>query len=362
MFKSWFDIVIEKQMSVGDALAFMGLNNNVSKTDVDKRYKELSKKYHPDLGGNPEDMKTLNQAREILSKVKFTSSDIYESARSKYEDEIRTVENFAREYLNKMNIEKYNRYLNDIFSENFSYKEESKAKYQFSYKEVEFYNADRSKIFKLHISLDTEGIYKALFGDKKVISEKDMSFKIWLSSVIFLDGKKQILTKERYVSSNSSDWFDNPEILLPKARLEKLATGTVRKGKVSKKDFVTMITLKHGGETGDNKWFSIYSNNKDYRLDISRIPLTFGRLKTVSYHFDGIYKRIDGKMNKFLPSMDLGKYGVESKRSQSFEENEENLRIWDELIGKFKKVENDNDLDKWMKLLVSEIKKLTLFD
>ena len=177
-------------------------------------------------------------------------------------------------------------------------------------------------------------------------------------SNIYLDGKKQILTKERYTTSDKSDWNENPETLLPKARLEKLATGTVRKGKVSKKDFVAMITMKHGGQSGDGKWFQIYNGNKEYRLVISRIPFSVGRMKYVSYNFDSISKRINGRLNEYISSYDLSKYGADRHKLFSFEENEDNLKTWDTLVGKFKKVENDDDVDKWIKLLVSEVNKL----
>ena len=124
MKKSWFDIVIEKQMSLQDALAFMGLKNDVSKKDVETRYRELSKKYHPDLGGNPEDMKTLNMARDILSKAKFSTSMKMNDIKEEIKIRKNAVENFARDYLNSINIKKYVDYLNDIFSENFTYKKD----------------------------------------------------------------------------------------------------------------------------------------------------------------------------------------------------------------------------------------------
>ena len=119
MKKSWFDIVIEKQMSVGDALAFMGLNNNVLKTDIDKRYKELSKKYHPDLGGNPEDMKTLNQARDILSKVRF-STNMDTDVKEKYKMERNAVEKFSMDYLELLNPRPLNRSMKRVMKKLYS--------------------------------------------------------------------------------------------------------------------------------------------------------------------------------------------------------------------------------------------------
>lgn len=364
MFKSWFDIVIEKQMSVGDALAFMGLNNNVSKTDVDKRYKELSKKYHPDLGGNPEDMKTLNQARDILSKAKF-STNIDTDIKEKYKMERNAVEKFSMDYLDSINIKKYIDYLNKIFSENFTYTKKLSVDFEPSLY-LEFSNSDRSRIFKLAIKLNYSDVHNALFGEKRVLSAKDVSFKIHMYSDIYLDGKKQILTKERYVLSNKSDWNENPEILLPKERLEKLATGKVRKGKVSKKDFESMITMKYKGSM-DGRIARIISNNDKYVLFIDRFAMSEyrnGKRETYAgYLLDDIYTKDGYRMTRLYTPNDIkNKYGIESNRMTTFQESEESLAIWDNLINRFKRIEDERDLDNWLRLYASEVKKLKLYD
>jgi len=366
MFKSWFHVVIEKQMSVGDALAFMGLNNNVSKTDVDKRYKELSKKYHPDLGGNPEDMKTLNMARDILSKAKFSTNINMYDIREETKIRRNAIEKFAREYLDSINIKKYIDYLNKIFSENFTYNKEIKTEFLYLSMYLEFFNADRNKVFKLYIHLDYGDIEKALFGEKRVLSAKDISFKIHMYSDIYLDGKKQILTKERYVLSNKSDWNENPETLLPKERLEKLATGKVRKGKVSKKDFESMITMKYKGVM-DGRAGRIISNNDKYVLYVDRFAMSGyngGKMERYAgYSLEGIYMKDGYRMPRLYSPMDVNKkYGIESNRISMFQENEESLAIWDNLINRFKRIEDDKDLDNWLRLYASEVKKLKLYD
>ena len=364
MKKSWFDIVIEKQMSVGDALAFMGLNNNVLKTDIDKRYKELSKKYHPDLGGNPEDMKTLNQARDILSKVRF-STNMDTDVKEKYKMERNAVEKFSMDYLDSINIKKYIDYLNKIFSENFTYTKKLSVDFEPSLY-LEFSNSDRSRIFKLAIELNYSDVHKALFGEKRVLSAKDASFKIHMYSDIFLDGKKQILTKERYVLSDKSDWNENPETLLPKARLEKLATGKVRKGKVSKKDFESMITMKYKGAM-DGRMGRIISNNDKYVLYIDRFAMSEyrngKRENYAGYSLEGIYMKDGYRMPRLYSPMDVNKkYGIESNRISMFQENEESLAVWDNLINRFKRIEDEKDLDNWLRLYASEVKKLKLYD
>ena len=53
-----------------EAKDFFGFSQTPSKEDIKKRYKELAKKYHPDINnGDDEKMKELNHYRDILMKT-----------------------------------------------------------------------------------------------------------------------------------------------------------------------------------------------------------------------------------------------------------------------------------------------------
>lgn len=55
---------------VSKAKGFFGFTQTPTKEEVKKRYKELAKKYHPDLNdGNEEKMKELNHYRDILMNI-----------------------------------------------------------------------------------------------------------------------------------------------------------------------------------------------------------------------------------------------------------------------------------------------------
>jgi len=51
-----------------EALNFLGLTSFVTYDEIKKRYLELSKKYHPDFGGNSEDMEKLNRYYRLLKR------------------------------------------------------------------------------------------------------------------------------------------------------------------------------------------------------------------------------------------------------------------------------------------------------
>ena len=54
---------------VAKAKEFFGFTQTPSKEEIKKRYKELAKKYHPDINnGDDEKMKELNHYRDVLMK------------------------------------------------------------------------------------------------------------------------------------------------------------------------------------------------------------------------------------------------------------------------------------------------------
>ncbi|MEE2695076.1 MAG: DnaJ domain-containing protein [Pseudomonadota bacterium] len=55
-----------KTINKSEALEILGLNKQASKDEILKRYQELMKKNHPDIGGSEWITKKLNQARETL--------------------------------------------------------------------------------------------------------------------------------------------------------------------------------------------------------------------------------------------------------------------------------------------------------
>lgn len=55
---------------VQKAKDFFGFTTNPTKEEIKKRYKELARKYHPDINdGNDEKMKELNHYRDVLMKT-----------------------------------------------------------------------------------------------------------------------------------------------------------------------------------------------------------------------------------------------------------------------------------------------------
>lgn len=50
-----------------DPYQILGVDRNASAEEIKSAYRKLAKKHHPDLGGNPEKFKEINEAHDILS-------------------------------------------------------------------------------------------------------------------------------------------------------------------------------------------------------------------------------------------------------------------------------------------------------
>ena len=65
--------------SIQQALEVLGLPPMISQKELKERYRELSKRYHPDRGGSHEEMAQINRAYKILQNYmenyRFTFSD-----------------------------------------------------------------------------------------------------------------------------------------------------------------------------------------------------------------------------------------------------------------------------------------------
>ena len=59
---------LKRAMTVLEAYQVLGVTTSSTAEDIKKKYKELSLKHHPDLGGTHEQMVKINQAKEILDK------------------------------------------------------------------------------------------------------------------------------------------------------------------------------------------------------------------------------------------------------------------------------------------------------
>ncbi|MGH9882420.1 MAG: J domain-containing protein [Pyrinomonadaceae bacterium] len=63
-----------------DYYSILGAGKAASQDEIERIYKRLAKRYHPDRGGDPEEMKAINEAYRVLGNA--TTRHVYDSRRA----------------------------------------------------------------------------------------------------------------------------------------------------------------------------------------------------------------------------------------------------------------------------------------
>lgn len=66
-----------------DYYSILGASETASQREIERLYKILARRHHPDRGGNAEDMKAINEAYRVLGNADSRRS--YDSARRRYD-------------------------------------------------------------------------------------------------------------------------------------------------------------------------------------------------------------------------------------------------------------------------------------
>ena len=306
--KSFKEYIIEEILSFDDALKIFNIDKvPSSKSEFDKLYKQLALKNHPDLGGSTEAMKKLNMAKEVLSKHLGQGKSEIEKAEEKarkeqYNNEKEQSFNIAMNFFKKIDLEVYKAYFKSIFNKDFFAETEVPTGYngrfafgQSPYINIEIFTKSRDIVFYVHLGCDIFRLWTSIYGQKG-LSTSNVTFDYYIRSEAFIENKKQVITKEKYIKSSDASVLTKPETLFPKARIEKLASGKVRENSILKKrDFESLFKMKYKGDQYKDWYFIPYrtDGNIIYWLSIYRTVL----LKQAAYTFSNIY--ISDKSKQF---------------------------------------------------------------
>ena len=321
--KSFVEFLIE--MSLDDAMKLFGIKEIPSnKEELNKHFKKLALKHHPDLGGSEETMKLLNQAKELLDKnlgkkgsSSYVSPEEYRKAKATKQAEkdkqYEVVDKLILKEFAKFDEKLYKEYLDKAFGISFTAKKEVKIlkDYWYSYRKLimEFADEGRDKVFELSFMVNEEDLRREMFDKNSGLTSTNNTLNIGITSFVYLDGKKQVLVKERFIKSSDVKIFTDPTILLPKTKIAKLAKGEPRKNsKVAKRDFEAMFKAKFDAtmeSSGAQRWYFIPVN--EYVVVLYR---TTG-LGT-QYHLARVGKKPVTKYHRyedFIGASELTKYG-----------------------------------------------------
>lgn len=288
--KSFMNWLIEASMNLVDALKIFGLANPPETTqELNAMYKKLAMTRHPDHGGSTLKMQELNAARDILKRNVGTKGFGKSSTvKGKTGDMFNFNDRIARHKIIAMAMMKffkgfkkaaYKKFFESLFEKEFtvdvtiSENKDSIGLVGPSLK-MEAYSFNREDVFTLTLTtkmIDAE--YEIYQG--KGLSASNVTFGYWVDATAFTGGKNQVVVKGIRHDKSDSSPLTMPESVFPKARMEKIASGKIRRGaKLKKRDFAAMFTNKWQCRAGsDNTWLFTFTNNPDgtdYGFSVSR--------------------------------------------------------------------------------------------
>ena len=371
-----FKKFILENMSLADAYKFFGLNYDADASDVAKVYRKLSMKYHPDRGGSNEMMSKLNQARDILVKEKGKPRGTTSSRKSNENDiwnpenwaainkrrdaELGAIKDYIESFLKRFDPEVYRKKIEDIFQKEI-YITGNTIKDK-THLILEFADAERDIVFSLNF-WSRDSIYdlrrKIFSGETPVLSLAGQIIELAMHSYVYVNGKKQVLQKQYFVKTNDPSIFNDATLLLPTARLQKLASGTVRKGKVAVRDFKAMFNKQFKAYMRKTQgtlvwaipfpehgiWVKIFRFHFSFRYTNSTKPLVFYTvsnicpLNEIGGRMQFIEKPIDEKIKRELDAR------FHDKNETRLEETEETLHL---LQNALKQLQKDGNIKKFV--------------
>lgn len=369
-----FGLLLEK-LSYDEALKLFELPSGYTADDVNRKFKRLAMKFHPDRGGSVEQMQDINDARDTLLKTAGRPSSSGSSKKSdpwhpdveEWNRKRREIQDLMLEivtkYFDNFDSEKFRNYFNFVFKSNFDAKVEYSKFFTDCHKHSDnpgiharFESPDRSKIISFCIDVNYYRLFDML-RDGTSLSSNDMQVSYW--SELFIDGKKQKVSQTIFSQSNKKAILTDPEVMFPMKKMEKIASGQKRKGVVLKKrDFESLFLLKYKGHVSNGSYWVPICGTADterkvyigiWRSTLMRVP--FYCINTnIGFWFPGGKPANSEKVRKDFETA-VNSAGV---YTQGLFETQAALNFFDELLGKLTKA----DFDSFVKVLKPYLNRL----
>lgn len=353
-------LLLEK-MTERDARKIFGYKSTdrLDAEDVKKRWRELVKVHHTDRGGSQTNIADVNAAHDILKTIavnytKSSSSGNVDSDPFRESDKKYAFvgEAVLADIENKFKPDVFVDYFKSIFNTDFSYKLKSKIpekgkKYYSVPTNVslayEFFDVNRDTVFQLGFHVDlTPIVYPRQEGG--ALSGAGKNFEMYIDAYGFHNNRKQKLHSRDWKFYDTSKVFDDPEVVFPKAKMKKIASGATSKGAFSKRDMESYLKVKlHANVEKD---YTSIPLADDYKLVIYRMIFRMHGQKTVTWGVNGLYKK--HRRISMMPTTSI----PENLKSAQFFENvqkqvkniTDEAKLIDALTDIFKKVRNDKSL------------------
>ena len=275
------------EMSAPEAEQLFGLTGTYTSADVKKIWRKLSLQHHPDKGGSTQMMQKVNAAYDILKRGGTVKKMSQQDQADKYWEEINKNKEIVIKHIKKnFDSSVYLKHLETVTGRKFEIMSEKLDNPKLSPRidlKVRFHSVEGFDVFDLVLTIQPPS------GPTKQLSRQGQEeYTVLFYGNAMLDGKDyKLYYNQRGYKSISSLEVSNPEIVFPKAKIQRHIKVTSKKP-LKKKDVETYFnTAKRAGKTtfGD---YIINLQDEGMHIIITRNVF----LRKGSYQI-GLYKKKD---------------------------------------------------------------------
>ena len=217
--------LLEASMTIDDAFKILNINPK-EKYDLNKSFKDASKRHHPDLGGDSEMMKKVNLAYELLKGKGIIPGTFIKKDRKVEEAEVKQKVEIASNALKQaFNVQSYLNYFSKYISEplEHTFREKNTIDWWGTVVQIhEFFTKDRQTVFyiKLQASLSGVNFAKSLGGGLP-----GLQFSYMTDNWLYHNKRKQKMKQQTWDLKSNSLQIVDPIKMFPGDILKKVFTG-----------------------------------------------------------------------------------------------------------------------------------------
>lgn len=242
------------EMNLDQSMDILGLSGSFDEKELKLAYRRSSAKAHPDKGGSTDAQQKVNAAYDFLKK-NVTATKVQDDRETIWK-QYREAAVLIRDDLRKnFKVDNYTKFFTDIFGEEFkglitaNRPEESDmpkrgAPYASSI-DMEWSNADRTKVFQLHVSVTLADVFRS--GG---LASPGTTYPMNVSTFAYLDNRKVKITSRDYTNSSKKAVFDTPDKVFPKSKIVRK-----NKTKFKKSDMISALKAEIRAEVSQDFWF-----------------------------------------------------------------------------------------------------------
>lgn len=308
---------LTEAMSKTDALEIFGIEGFADQNELNKLYKDLSRKNHPDLGGDVEKMKNINQAYDVLKSLRGGASkpETWEDRHAREKE------------LNKKYIEIWNR-IKSLFEKSFDEKTVIDYLQQFTSDplsvtisdnkantgniawfrgrfeaSVKIHNADNTTVFYVEYSISpVENDSKGLGFDN--LDDRDISYDVSIRTDVYHNKRKHKINQQNYSWKIGFKAVDDLKNVFPSAKLKKIFNPNAKKKAFKKADMFKAMQRELPGSisfgSGGDFWIKPFDGVEMFQIACGRYTMPKILSATARYSIGSIFYPVKGGGRVYL--------------------------------------------------------------